>query len=249
MPCCLPPGLASTRRTSPRARTQLLPPCAAYSPPQWNAELRALTAKGCPVYNVGTRFLTVGDHGDDVKELQRFLMDAGYFDTKYGLTGYMGNVTKASLEAWQKDNAVPSTGAFGDLSRAKLLQICAKIQGKKVPLTAPKSLAGGAAAQTAVAPPKAGTTGQAPSPSPTLASPKLSLPSVSLPKLSAPNLDLGAALESRTMKAGMSLALLAAAVVAVRGVLSRAQRRAAARRAGRTDGRRSSLPSPWRHLR
>lgn len=65
-----------------------------------------------------TRNLTVGSRGDDVKQLQNFLIGKGYLGGS--ATGYFGGLTKAALVKLQKELGLPATGYFGAMSRAAL---------------------------------------------------------------------------------------------------------------------------------
>lgn len=64
--------------------------------------------------------LSLGDRGENVKVLQAFLRDNGYFKGSL-VTEYYGEVTKNSLIAYQKDNNLPGSGKL-DLPTIKLLR-------------------------------------------------------------------------------------------------------------------------------
>ncbi len=68
-----------------------------------------------------TRNLRVGSREVDVLELQKILMNEGFF-VYPELTKYFGPITKAALAKWQTKHGIPSTGYFGKLSRAFLLK-------------------------------------------------------------------------------------------------------------------------------
>lgn len=63
--------------------------------------------------------ITIGSRGNDVAELQNFLIKKGYFTSSVGATGYFGPITKTALANWQRDNNIPATGYFGPISRGK----------------------------------------------------------------------------------------------------------------------------------
>lgn len=60
--------------------------------------------------------LEYGMRGLEVRMLQEFLAPRGYFD--HIVTGNFLDVTRASVQAWQRDNCVPATGYFGPISRS-----------------------------------------------------------------------------------------------------------------------------------
>jgi len=66
-----------------------------------------------------TRNLEPGSQGDDVKQLQSWLVSMGY-SIPGGATGYYGSQTKAAVAKWQADNGVAAgadAGYFGPKSR------------------------------------------------------------------------------------------------------------------------------------
>ena len=52
---------------------------------------------------------SLGQQGDDVKELQDCLTDSGHFNYQYGSTGYFGTVTQSALDAAKNTNQEPAT--------------------------------------------------------------------------------------------------------------------------------------------
>ena len=68
----------------------------------------------------GYRTLRKGDEGEDVKELQKLLMKAGYKLPKYGADGDFGAETKEAVEAFQKDNGLTVDGIVGKQTFAAL---------------------------------------------------------------------------------------------------------------------------------
>lgn len=69
-----------------------------------------------------TSDLTIGSKGAQVDALQQMLIDGGYLKIA-APTGYFGSLTKAAVQAWQRDNGVSATGYFGPISRSKLVTI------------------------------------------------------------------------------------------------------------------------------
>jgi peptidoglycan hydrolase-like protein with peptidoglycan-binding domain len=76
---------------------------------------------------VFTRDLSLGDEGEDVRELQRFLNKVGYRISLFGAgapgseTTYFGRATEAALIAFQKEHAIePAAGYFGKITREVL---------------------------------------------------------------------------------------------------------------------------------
>lgn len=89
-----------------------------------------------------TRNLTLGDYGDDVMALQRFLIEGGYLKIRlpsaefgYQPTRYFGYQTRAALAKWQLEQRVfPAAGYFGPLSRARANAALSYIFTPDVPL-------------------------------------------------------------------------------------------------------------------
>ncbi len=66
-----------------------------------------------PEHEFGTRTLQMGDEGEDVAQLQAFLIGAGYDCGDHGdggVDGEFGKDTQSALIAWQYDNGLPETG-------------------------------------------------------------------------------------------------------------------------------------------
>ena len=61
-----------------------------------------------------------GVRGDDVRALQDYLKSTGHLSSDVESTGYFGQLTKAAVAAWQRDNGVsPAEGYFGFRSQLK----------------------------------------------------------------------------------------------------------------------------------
>jgi|GEM_PF-3691209 len=60
----------------------------------------------CPLI---ARALLAGAQGDDVKDLQNFLVDEGYLDGK-NVSAYFGPLTKSALQKWQAAQGIISAG-------------------------------------------------------------------------------------------------------------------------------------------
>ncbi len=77
---------------------------------------------------VFTHDLKLGDRGEDVRGLQKFLNGAGFLVARAGAgsagneTTYFGGLTKRALSRWQATNGLPATGYFGPLSRAEYIK-------------------------------------------------------------------------------------------------------------------------------
>lgn len=65
------------------------------------------------VKSLGHRTLRKGDEGQDVKELQKILMNAGYELPKYGNDGDFGNETLKAVKSFQTDHELTIDGIVG----------------------------------------------------------------------------------------------------------------------------------------
>ena len=91
---------------------------------------RASTGSSSPAPRPSSirRNLTVGSIGDDVRQLQSFLINQNGGSTtraqalaNVGATGYFGSLTRAALAEYQAANGVvPSAGYFGPVTRGVL---------------------------------------------------------------------------------------------------------------------------------
>ncbi len=75
-----------------------------------------------PICKALYRDLSVGLWGDDVRRLQEFLREQGYFTTDP--TGHFGSVTAQSVSRWQSSQGLPALGMFGPLSRNQMMRWC-----------------------------------------------------------------------------------------------------------------------------
>ncbi len=75
---------------------------------------------GVAVFNF-KRNMKIGSTGDDVQELQKYLISQGYLVLK-NATKYFGPLTHNALKKWQKARGLPSTGFFGPMSRAEIVR-------------------------------------------------------------------------------------------------------------------------------
>ena len=64
------------------------------------------------------KFLSFGDRGKDVNELQLALKQAGYF--KETATGYFGKKTKSAVIRFQKSNGISPDGVAGSKTQKAL---------------------------------------------------------------------------------------------------------------------------------
>ncbi|MDP3244935.1 MAG: peptidoglycan-binding domain-containing protein [bacterium] len=79
----------------------------------------------------------VGENADEVRRLQNFLTEKGYF--KYKATGYFGKITRAALLVYQKDAGVAQTGEFDLATRGKAHSLyCKTVKAVKVSKEEPK---------------------------------------------------------------------------------------------------------------
>lgn len=70
--------------------------------------------------------LHVGSKGDSVKELQQFLTSQGVFTSQ--ITGNFFSVTMKAVKDFQKKEGINQTGFWGQLSRAKAIDISNRVQ-------------------------------------------------------------------------------------------------------------------------
>lgn len=80
------------------------------------------SAPTTPTTSQGAINLGPGSQGEDVKELQNFLKDQGFFPKNQEATGYYGSITQKAVADWQKSSGlqVPANqyGYFGPQSLA-----------------------------------------------------------------------------------------------------------------------------------
>ena len=72
-------------------------------------------------YALGSRLLTKGTEGNDVKQLQEHLLKLGYSLPKYGADGDFGSETEAAVRAFQKAESLEVDGKYGEKSHAALM--------------------------------------------------------------------------------------------------------------------------------
>jgi len=82
----------------------------------------------------GDRTLEKGDKGDDVKELQQYLMKLGYKLPKYGDDGDFGSETLTAVKQFQKDKGLEVDGIVGKNTTAALKELIGT-KTKKVVVT------------------------------------------------------------------------------------------------------------------
>lgn len=66
-----------------------------------------------PTYVLGQRILKNGMEGNDVKELQSLLIQAGYSCGSYGADGEFGDATENAVRELQKDSKITIDGEAG----------------------------------------------------------------------------------------------------------------------------------------
>ena len=72
-------------------------------------------------YALGSRLLRKGAEGNDVKQLQEYLLRLGYSLPKYGADGDFGAETEAAVRAFQEDERLEVDGKYGEKSHAALM--------------------------------------------------------------------------------------------------------------------------------
>lgn len=72
-------------------------------------------------WELGERTLRNGSEGDDVKQLQTYLLELGYSLGKWGADGDFGDATEMAVEKMQKDLGCDVDGIYGPESHAALM--------------------------------------------------------------------------------------------------------------------------------
>lgn len=83
------------------------------------AESNAISDK----YKLGDYILRNGSDGDDVMELQKYLIQLGYDCGKWGADGDFGDGTEMALEKFQKDHGLVADGVYGPKSHAVMMKL------------------------------------------------------------------------------------------------------------------------------
>lgn len=78
-------------------------------------------------YKLGDRVLKNGSEGDDVKELQKYLLELDYDLGAWGADGDFGDATEEAVRMFQKKYALEVDGEYGPKSHAKLMDILSEI--------------------------------------------------------------------------------------------------------------------------
>ena len=104
----LPAGAVSSLRTSTGATTTAV-------------------RKG-PICPLPQRSLIVGQRGEDVRQLQQYLVQQGHLTTD-SVTGYYGSMTSGAVRQFQATNKVTTapTGTVGPVTRAFFAQQCTEV--------------------------------------------------------------------------------------------------------------------------
>lgn len=79
-----------------------------------------------------SRNLTPGTSGDDVKQLQEWLISQGY-SIPAGATGYYGEQTKSAITEWQKANNIDAQGNYGYFGPISRNYIETKVNNTSLP--------------------------------------------------------------------------------------------------------------------
>lgn len=96
------------------------------------AQIQALKGNVPSTSNLGscnpfTIDMTLGRSGNEVTQLQKFLINRGH-QIPAGATGYFGEQTRLALMKFQVANGIyPSTGYFGPMTRGKVNALCATV--------------------------------------------------------------------------------------------------------------------------
>lgn len=80
---------------------------------------------------LGDETLQLGSSSEDVKLLQEYLGDLGYFQYD-GLTTYFGSITETAVKEFQAANELESNGVFDQASFKKLMDIVSKDENIKI---------------------------------------------------------------------------------------------------------------------
>ena len=70
---------------------------------------------------LGERLLKHGSAGEDVKQLQQYLIQLGYDLGKWGADGEFGDTTELAVKAFQKDKGLDADGQYGKKTHAALI--------------------------------------------------------------------------------------------------------------------------------
>ena len=74
-------------------------------------------------YKLGEYILRNGSEGDDVAELQKYLIQLGYDCGKWGADGDFGDGTQMALMKFQKDHGLVADGVYGPKSHAVMMKL------------------------------------------------------------------------------------------------------------------------------
>lgn len=77
-------------------------------------------------------YLSHGDTGEKVAQLQRDLLSLGYDMNGYGVDGSFGDATEAAVKAFQADRGITVDGFVGEQTRAELDEALAEIHAAAV---------------------------------------------------------------------------------------------------------------------
>lgn len=83
-----------------------------------------------PTVTTSKNYLSKGDKGSDVKDMQTKLIACGYSCGKSGADGDFGSGTKTAVENFQRDHGLTIDGKFGTRSKAKLDSVYASKTAK-----------------------------------------------------------------------------------------------------------------------
>lgn len=84
-------------------------------------------------YDIGERVLKNGCEGEDVKQLQTYLIQLGYALGSYGADGDFGAATEKAVKKFQEDNGLTADGEYGAKSHEVMLEVLDKDDEVVVP--------------------------------------------------------------------------------------------------------------------
>lgn len=86
---------------------------------------------------LGDRLLKNGSEGEDVRELQRYLISLGYDCGSWGADGDFGDATEIAVMAFQRDHGLKVDGQYGPKSHAAML---AALEGAEIDVKNPRKV-------------------------------------------------------------------------------------------------------------
>lgn len=78
---------------------------------------------------LGGRLLKRGSSGEDVRDLQKYLLELGYELPRYGADGYYGAETEEAVKQFQRAHDLAADGDYGPLTHAALMAALDALNG------------------------------------------------------------------------------------------------------------------------